>query len=92
MQKQGTVFDLEEAELCYAPQFGAAKDALNCAGFMAANNFRGDLPLSNWNALPDDAFLLDVRDISGGWTTAEMVGTMNGWSARSTQLAVPQRF
>lgn len=62
IQKQGTVFDLEEAELCYAPQFGAAKDALNYAGFIAANHLRGDLPLSQWDALPAEAFLLDVRD------------------------------
>lgn len=62
IQKNGTVFDLEEAELCYAPQFGAAKDALNHAGFIASNHLRGDLPLSQWNNLPDSAFLLDVRD------------------------------
>lgn len=62
IQKNGTVFDLEEAELCYAPQFGAAKDALNYAGFIAANHLRGDLPLSQWSTLPADAFLLDVRD------------------------------
>lgn len=62
IQKDGTVFDLEEAELCYAPQFGAAKDALNYAGFIAANHLRGDLPLSQWSTLPADAFLLDVRD------------------------------
>lgn len=62
IQKEGTVFDLEESELCYAPQFGAAKDALNYAGFIAANHLRGDLPLSHWNALPADSFLLDVRD------------------------------
>jgi hypothetical protein len=29
IQKCGTVFDLEELELCYAPQFGGAKNALN---------------------------------------------------------------
>lgn len=62
IQKGGTVYDLEEAELCYAPQFGAAKDALNYAGFIAANHLRGDLPLSQWDQLPADAFLLDVRD------------------------------
>lgn len=62
IQKGGTVFDLEEAELCYAPQFGAAKDALNYAGFIAANHLRGDLPLAHWKTLPVDAFVLDVRD------------------------------
>jgi NADPH-dependent 2,4-dienoyl-CoA reductase/sulfur reductase-like enzyme len=29
MQLRGTVHDLAEAELCYAPQFGAAKDPVN---------------------------------------------------------------
>ena len=28
-----TVFDLEEAELAYAPQYGSAKDPINMAGF-----------------------------------------------------------
>lgn len=32
MQMGGTVFDLEEAELCYAPQYGSAKDVVNIAG------------------------------------------------------------
>jgi NADPH-dependent 2,4-dienoyl-CoA reductase/sulfur reductase-like enzyme/rhodanese-related sulfurtransferase len=62
IQKGGTVFDMEELELCYAPQFGAAKDALNYAGFIAANHLRGDLPLAQWTRLPADALLLDVRD------------------------------
>ncbi len=26
IQMAGTIYDLEEAELCYAPQFGGAKD------------------------------------------------------------------
>jgi NADPH-dependent 2,4-dienoyl-CoA reductase/sulfur reductase-like enzyme/rhodanese-related sulfurtransferase len=62
IQKEGTVYDLEEAELCYAPQFGGAKDALNYAGFIAANHLRGDLPLAHWDALPAGAYVLDVRD------------------------------
>jgi NADPH-dependent 2,4-dienoyl-CoA reductase/sulfur reductase-like enzyme len=37
IQKGGTVFDLEEAELCYAPQYGAAKDPVNVCGMVAAN-------------------------------------------------------
>ena len=32
LQKGGTIYDLEEAELCYAPQFGSAKDPVNFAG------------------------------------------------------------
>ena len=63
LQKASTVFDLEEAELCYAPQFGAAKDPINLAGMVAANVVRGDVSLAEWGKLPyTDAFLLDVRE------------------------------
>ena len=60
IQMGGTVYDLEEAELCYAPQFGSAKAPVNFAGMVAADVLRGDMPLGHWS--PDDsAFLLDVR-------------------------------
>lgn len=63
IQKGGSVFDLEEAELCYAPQFGAAKDPVNVAGMIAANVLRGDAKLASWKDLPStDAYLLDVRE------------------------------
>lgn len=63
IQKGSTVFDLEQAELCYAPQFGMAKDPVNLAGMVAANVVRGDVSLANWNDLPEcGAFLLDVRE------------------------------
>ena len=45
IQMGATVYDLEETELCYAPQFGSAKDAINFAGMVAANVLRGDMPL-----------------------------------------------
>jgi NADPH-dependent 2,4-dienoyl-CoA reductase/sulfur reductase-like enzyme/rhodanese-related sulfurtransferase len=62
IQKKATVFDLEEAELCYAPQFGAAKDPVNIAGMIASNALRGDSPLAHWEELRDtDALVLDVR-------------------------------
>jgi rhodanese-related sulfurtransferase len=65
IQKQATVFDLEEAELCYAPQFGAAKDPVNMAGMIAANVLRGDLPLAKWEDLHQtSATIVDVRDPS----------------------------
>ena len=61
-----TVFDLEEMELAYAPQFGSAKDPINMAGFVAAGLLRGDHPQVNVEevmaARPDERpFLLDVR-------------------------------
>ena len=61
IQMGATVYDLEETELCYAPQFGSAKDAVNFAGMVAANVLRGDMPVSHWDSL-DGAFLLDVRE------------------------------
>jgi len=63
MQMGGTVFDLEESELCYAPQYGAAKDPVNVCGMVAANVVRGDVELADWSALKDTgALILDVRD------------------------------
>ena len=65
IQKKATVFDLEEAELCYAPQFGSAKDPVNIAGMIAANVLRGDARIVHWDALEKrPAFLLDVRNPS----------------------------
>ena len=60
IQMRATVYDLEEAELCYAPQFGSAKDAVNFAGMVAADVLHGDMPLAHWGDV-DGAFLLDVR-------------------------------
>ena len=60
IQMRATIYDLEEAELCYAPQFGSAKDAVNFAGMVAADVLRGDMPLAHWDGI-DGAFLLDVR-------------------------------
>lgn len=63
IQKEATVFDLAEAELCYAPQFGAAKDPVNVAGMIAANVVRGDLPLGRFEDLARDGVtLIDVRE------------------------------
>jgi len=63
MQMGATVFDLEEAELCYAPQYGAAKDPVNLAGMVASNVVRGDVELAPWSELATaTAFLLDVRE------------------------------
>jgi NADPH-dependent 2,4-dienoyl-CoA reductase/sulfur reductase-like enzyme/rhodanese-related sulfurtransferase len=60
IQMGATVYDLEESELCYAPQFGSAKDAVNFAGMIAADVLRGDMPLAHWEDT-EGAFLLDVR-------------------------------
>ncbi|MCP4786732.1 MAG: FAD-dependent oxidoreductase [Fuerstiella sp.] len=61
-----TVFDLEEMELAYAPQFGSAKDPINMVGFVAAGLLQGDHPQIDVAKLLDTSsddrpFLLDVR-------------------------------
>ena len=61
IQAKMTIYDLEEAELCYAPPFGSAKDPVNFAGMVAANLLRGDMPIAHW-AVTDGEFLLDVRN------------------------------
>jgi rhodanese-related sulfurtransferase len=60
-----TVFDLEEMELAYSPQYGSAKDPINMAGFVAAGLLRGDHPQADVAAVTLSAngrpVLLDVR-------------------------------
>jgi NADPH-dependent 2,4-dienoyl-CoA reductase/sulfur reductase-like enzyme/rhodanese-related sulfurtransferase len=60
LQMGATVYDLEQSELCYAPQFGSAKDPVNFAGMVAADVLRNDMPLSHWNTAKA-GFMLDVR-------------------------------
>ena len=59
LQFGATVYDLEETELTYAPQFGSAKSPVNFAGMVAADVLRGDMPVAHWD--DDHPFLLDVR-------------------------------
>jgi len=60
-----TVFDLEHLELAYAPPYGSAKDAVNIAGFVAANWLRGDTDIVHWDAIAslnaEKDGILDVR-------------------------------
>jgi len=63
IQMGATVFDLEEVELCYAPQYGTAKDPVNLAGMIAANVLRGDAAMVHWDGIhPDQETILDVRE------------------------------
>ena len=66
IQAKMTVFELEEMELAYAPQFGSAKDPINMAGFVASGLLRGDHPqvdVEDVLAAPaaERPFVLDVR-------------------------------
>jgi NADPH-dependent 2,4-dienoyl-CoA reductase/sulfur reductase-like enzyme/rhodanese-related sulfurtransferase len=69
-----TVFDLEEMELAYSPQYGSAKDPINMAGFVAGGLLRGDHPQVDVEAVlaapaGERPFLVDVRtsqEFAGG--------------------------
>ncbi len=77
LQHRGTVFDLEASELCYAPQYGSAKDPVNLAGMVAANFLRGDVPTVYWENLPQaGVFILDVRT-AGEYASGHVPGAVN---------------
>lgn len=82
IQKGATVFDLEEAELCYAPQYGSAKDPVNIAGFVAGNTLRGDVEVVHWEDWAarrdrgDAPVVLDVRPPAMIATAGEVPGTI----------------
>jgi NADPH-dependent 2,4-dienoyl-CoA reductase/sulfur reductase-like enzyme/rhodanese-related sulfurtransferase len=64
IQARFTVFDLEQSELCYAPQYGAAKDPVNMAGFVGAGVLRGEHPtidVKSLMALDPRPLVVDVR-------------------------------
>ncbi|WP_223428837.1 rhodanese-like domain-containing protein [Tateyamaria pelophila] len=61
IQMGATIDDLAESELCYAPQFGSAKDPLNFAGMVGRDIQDGDMPIVHWDSRPEGV-LLDVRE------------------------------
>lgn len=59
-----SVFDLEHFELAYAPPYSSAKDPVNMAGFVAANDLRGDIDhwyAEDYPSRTNEGRLLDVR-------------------------------
>jgi NADPH-dependent 2,4-dienoyl-CoA reductase/sulfur reductase-like enzyme/rhodanese-related sulfurtransferase len=62
-----TVEDLEQLDLCYAPQFSSAKDPVILAGSAASNRRRGQMPSVTPGSLleelagPNPPAVLDVR-------------------------------
>lgn len=76
-----TVFDLEEMELAYAPQYGSAKDPINMVGFVAGGMLRGEHPQVDVEAVlaapaAERPFLLDVRTPQE-FTSGHIPGAVN---------------
>lgn len=81
IQARMSVFDLEEMELAYSPQFGSAKDPINMAGFVASGLLRGDHPQIDVATIlekppQERPFLLDVRT-SEEFTAGTIAGAVN---------------
>jgi NADPH-dependent 2,4-dienoyl-CoA reductase/sulfur reductase-like enzyme/peroxiredoxin family protein/TusA-related sulfurtransferase/rhodanese-related sulfurtransferase len=61
----GSVEDLAELELSYAPPFSSAKDPVNMAGFVASNVLEGRSHIVTWSEVKamnsEDYILVDVR-------------------------------
>ncbi|RDU23530.1 FAD-dependent oxidoreductase [Anaerosacchariphilus polymeriproducens] len=49
----GSVFDLEELELAYAPPFSSAKDPVNMLGFVAENIINGLVSFVEWDEVDE---------------------------------------
>ncbi|KGK86300.1 CoA-disulfide reductase [Desulfosporosinus sp. HMP52] len=66
IRNQGTIYDLQDLELAYAPPFSSAKDPVNMAGYVAENIINGDVKMIHWQELSKlnakDICIIDVRD------------------------------
>jgi rhodanese-related sulfurtransferase len=93
-----TVFDLEDAELCYAPPFGSAKDPVNMAGFVASNVLRGDVLLWEPEELAERSprqLLLDVRtpeEFAAGTIPGAVCLPVDDLRARIAELPADQEL
>lgn len=62
----GSIYDLKELELAYAPPYSSAKDPVNMLGFVAENIIQNKIKLSKWNDIDpsksSDYTLLDIRE------------------------------
>ena len=60
----GTIYDLTELELAYAPPHSSAKDPVNMAGFVAENMMEGIIKNVTWEHIDTikKPVMLDVRD------------------------------
>ncbi|MCS7237095.1 MAG: FAD-dependent oxidoreductase [Thermoguttaceae bacterium] len=67
IRQKATVYDLDEGEFAYAPQFGSTRDPVNIAGAVAANILRGDTEVAyweDWQSIPEGLRppVVDVRN------------------------------
>ncbi|MBU5438553.1 FAD-dependent oxidoreductase [Tissierella sp. MSJ-40] len=63
---KGTVSDLKELELAYAPPYSSAKDPINMVAFVADNQLTGMVDIILWNEIEkldkENTIFLDIRE------------------------------
>lgn len=63
----GTLDDLRDLELCYAPTFSTAKDLVNYSGYVGSNLLNNDYKQVNVDSVRElvetGAFIVDVREV-----------------------------
>jgi len=76
----GTVEDLKDLELCYAPPFSTAKDVVNYAGYVGSNILNGDFKQVNVDMVrglvEHNAYIIDVRE-RGEYANGYIKGSKN---------------
>ncbi|MFA9378022.1 MAG: FAD-dependent oxidoreductase [Lachnotalea sp.] len=76
----GTVEDLRDLELCYAPSFSTAKDVVNYAGYVGFNLLNGDYKQVNVDKVRElvenNSYILDVRE-RGEYARGHIKGATN---------------
>ena len=75
MRNNGVVQDLIDSELCYAPPYSSAKDAVNILGMCADNVLRGYLKPIYLDDIKD-SYLIDVRPVDM-YNTGSVEGAIN---------------
>lgn len=73
MRLNGSIFDLTELELAYAPPFSSAKDPVNMLGFVAENILSGLVKFVDWTEV--DSLLEDEKK-KNDFTTLDVTEEM----------------
>lgn len=64
----GTVEDLKDLELCYAPLYSTAKDIVNYAGYVGSNLLNGEFKQINVDKVrglvESNSVIIDVREVN----------------------------
>ncbi len=80
IKMDGTIDDLRDLELCYAPPFGTAKDAVNHAALVALNIMQGTFKQVHVDEVrklvEDKAYIIDVRE-KDEFEEGHLIGAVN---------------